>query len=113
MEHSLKTWPHEFDAIASGQKTFEARSTKDRSFGVGDILLLRKWDPSASNGFSRVGGYVKPGSDGGWHLWKERDAATIRAEVTYVLHGGRFGLPEDMCVMSIRVLTTLVATESL
>ena len=43
-EHDLKTWPEYFDAVASGQKTFEIRKD-DRNFRVGDTLRLRKFDP--------------------------------------------------------------------
>lgn len=43
--HELKTWPVYFGAVADGTKRFEVRSTKDRAFAVGDVLVLREWDP--------------------------------------------------------------------
>lgn len=42
--HDLKTWPVYFQPIIQGEKTFEIRSN-DRNFRVGDILLLREYDP--------------------------------------------------------------------
>lgn len=99
-EHDLKTWPHSWDATKRGEKTFEVRSNHDRDFAVGDVLLLRRWDPEARtlSGVGR-GGYVR----GGHPVLASVQADTIRATVTYVLHGGRFGLPHGVCVMSIRV----------
>ncbi|MFN3652593.1 MAG: ASCH/PUA domain-containing protein [Armatimonadota bacterium] len=42
--HELKIWPEYFEAIRTGKKTFEVRKD-DRGFQVGDLLLLREWDP--------------------------------------------------------------------
>lgn len=44
--HELKTWPHFFDAVARGAKTFEIREN-DRGFQTGDKMVLRKYDPDA------------------------------------------------------------------
>lgn len=103
LEHSLKTWPHEFDAVKRGEKTFEMRFCMDRDFGLGDTLLLRKWDPARDpgSGVSRPrGSYVSPD---GTTCWSKDEADTIRATVTHFLHGGRFGLPPGLCVMSLSV----------
>ena len=43
-EHDLKTWSPFYAAVASGAKTFELRKD-DRNYSVGDVLLLREWDP--------------------------------------------------------------------
>ena len=40
----LKTWREYFEAIARGTKTVELRKD-DRDFRVGDVLLLREYDP--------------------------------------------------------------------
>ncbi len=44
--HELKTWPKYFAAVRSGQKRFEIRRN-DREFKVGDILVLREFDPES------------------------------------------------------------------
>jgi len=81
--HELKCWPEPFEAIQRGDKTFELRRD-DRGFALGDTLVLREYKPE--------GGY--PGTYTG--------RQTTRSTVTYILHGGRFGLPPDLCVMAIR-----------
>lgn len=43
-EHELKCNPEYFARIGSGQKTFEIRKN-DRDFQVGDILVLKEYDP--------------------------------------------------------------------
>ena len=45
--HPLKVWPIYFNAVRSGEKTFEIREN-DRNFQRGDILHLREWDPDAA-----------------------------------------------------------------
>lgn len=102
MTHNLKTWPHEFDATRKELKTFEVRSNTDRSFGVGDILLLRKWDPADHGITKRHGAYI---SRTGWPDSDVNKADTISMRVTYILHGGRFGLPDGVCVMGIEPTT--------
>ena len=91
-EHRLKCWPSEFSAIERGDKHFEVRVNLDRDFSIGDTLVLEKWDPAMNQ---HSGGYVNaPGM--------MMTPASLRVLVTYILHGGRFGLPEGLCVMSIR-----------
>lgn len=55
IEHDLKTWPVFFQDVATGRKPFEVRQN-DRRFAVGDMLLLREWDPHRS---SYTGRYTK------------------------------------------------------
>jgi hypothetical protein len=43
----LKCWSVNWDAIARGEKTTEIRSTEDRTFAIGDVLELVRWDPVA------------------------------------------------------------------
>ena len=44
--HELKTWPQYFAAVRLGKKRFEIRRN-DRDFAVGDILVLREFDPES------------------------------------------------------------------
>lgn len=81
--HSLKTWPEHYEAIVAGTKRFEIRKD-DRGFKVGDVLTLLEWKPSAQV-------YTRRG---------------VSVRVTYLLHGPDFGLPADMCVMSIAPLSS-------
>lgn len=43
--HRLKSWPRFFEAVRSGEKTFEYR-INDRGFQKGDIIVLCEWDPA-------------------------------------------------------------------
>lgn len=79
MTHALKTWPEYFEALHSGEKTFEVRR-KDRPFKNGDRLLLQEWD-NVNECYT------------GRELW---------FEVTYILEGGQFGIQEGYVVMGIR-----------
>lgn len=53
-EHELKCHTEYFGRICSGQKTFEIRKN-DRDFQVGDILVLKEYDPA--KGWPDHGGY--------------------------------------------------------
>ena len=79
--HELKTWPEEFDAVASGKKRFEWRK-EDRGFAIGDIIWLRAWYP----------------------VTREYTGPELRMRVTYILRGPRFGVPEGYCIMSLGML---------
>lgn len=46
MRHELKILPEYFEAILSGDKSFEVRSTVDRTFNPSDELRLREWQYS-------------------------------------------------------------------
>src|SRR5678816_1901993 len=78
LTHALKTWPAEFLAVVDGAKRFEWRAN-DRDYHAGDLLRLMEWDP------------VFDGYTGAW----------VTVQVTYVLSGPAFGVPEGYCVMSI------------
>lgn len=89
--HELKTWPSVFEAVWDGRKTFEFRRN-DRDFAVGDILRLREWDPAIHN------------AAGSLDEWAQSKAygRELNVRVTYIAHGGQFGIPEHFCVMSFR-----------
>lgn len=80
MKHELKTWPEHFDATWAGKKTFEIR-LNDRDFKVGDVLKQRRFDPETET-FN--GDY-------------------LMRRVTYVLHGGQFGLADGYVCMSLDI----------
>ncbi|MBI4621062.1 MAG: DUF3850 domain-containing protein [Desulfobacterales bacterium] len=75
--HVLKCWPEEFQAIHDDRKLFEIR-VNDKDYHEGDILILHEWDPETQEYTHRVRPLM----------------------VTYMLQG-KFGLPENLCVMSI------------
>lgn len=78
MIHVLKTWPEPFEAVRRDLKRYEIRKA-DRPFAVGDKLHLREWDPEAET-YSGRG---------------------LLVTVTYLTPGGEWGLPADVCVMSL------------
>lgn len=83
--HVLRTDADPFDAIESGLKTWEFR-LNDRDFRVGDVLeLVRSPGPRDS----------VVGADG------RRRITYLQMRVTYLLPGGRYGIPEGYCIMSI------------
>jgi hypothetical protein len=88
MLHELKTWPEYFGPVWEGRKTFELRNN-DRHFQEGDELVLREYDP--------ISGY---------------SGRRIYAKVGFVLSGGFFGLPENLCIMSILHTKMLDVDES-
>lgn len=75
--HRLKTWPCYFQPILDGTKRFDLREN-DRDFRVGDILELAEYDPEVSGYTGRF----------------------LSKKVTFLIQG-IFGLPEDVCVMSV------------
>jgi hypothetical protein len=85
--HELKCWPPYFEHILLGQKTFEVRSIADRSFAVGDKLLLREFDGSLL--------YREPVTEG-------YTGRTCERLVTYVLGDGDFGIQEGHVVLGLR-----------
>ncbi len=89
--HTLKVWPEFYDAIQAGVKTWEFRRD-DRGFRVGDELVLEEWLPADRPPFNGRYGYT----DDTFTVVK-----AIRVKVTYILHGGRLGVPKGFCIMSI------------
>ena len=77
--HHLKTWPEHFDLIVGEYKTFEIRKN-DRGFEVGDTLCLQEWNPRT----------------------RKYTGDEVRVHVSHMIQG-EFGLPDDVCVMSVRV----------
>ena len=86
MEHELKTDPEVFDAVKSGEKTFEIR-LNDRNFKVGDVLFLRKT--------KHTGAQMLTG------MPLEYTGDELRRTVKYILYGPIYGLAADWVIMSI------------
>mgnify|MGYP003403112388 CR=1 FL=1 len=78
MIHSLKTWPEYFEAVLSGKKNFEVRKN-DRDYNVGHVLILKEWNPETESYTGRE----------------------IARGVSYILHGGSFGIESGTVVMSL------------
>lgn len=76
--HCVKCWVGVFDDVRSGRKSFEYR-LNDRDYQVGDVLVLQEYNPEYDSLSGRV----------------------HEVRVTYLLPGGKFGVPEKYCVMGI------------
>lgn len=75
--HELKIDPEPYLAIIRGLKSHEWRKDDRGGYAVGDILVLREWQPTT--------GYT---------------GNVFRVVVTYVSRD--YGVPEGWCVMSVR-----------
>ena len=88
MIHELKTWPEYFQAIVQGDKTFDLRRD-DRKFMPGDHIKLLEYVPAGT-------GVYQPNSIGHY------TGAHITLKITYVMHGGRFGLENGYCILGFQ-----------
>ena len=84
-KHELKAWPVYFEPIMEGCKCCDLRFD-DRGYQVGDVLLLREWDPLA----------------------QEYTGRSIIAEVLHVMKDTRFGLKPGWVCLSIEVDSILI-----
>ena len=78
MTHELKTHRQYFNEIWDRKKLFEVRFD-DRNYQIGDTVRLLDYDPD-TNTFSDK---------------------TIRADISYKLEGGHFGVEKGYCVLSL------------
>ena len=79
MTHELKCLVEPFQAKWDGDKNWEFRKN-DRDYKIGDILKEREYDAEKN-------------------VYSSRE---ILEEVTWILHGGTFGVPEGYVIMSTR-----------
>lgn len=91
-EHELKCWPQFFRALQTGDKNFEVRRN-DRKFAVGDVLILREWEPH-----DRWNGMGMDDDEPAGHY---TSAVPLRRVVKYILPGGRFGIDPGVVVMGL------------
>lgn len=80
-KHELKIWPEYFKQSQLGHKNFELR-LNDRDFKVGDLLLLKEWDPEK----------------------KEYTNEYLIREIMYILKKPGFGLEANYCILSLRAV---------
>ncbi len=88
-EHELKIYPSHFGAVRLGVKTFEVRQA-DRDYQLGDVLVLREFDPDPHRRFRES-------------EWTGYTGEQIRARVTYIYIIGQYILSPPLAVMAIRL----------
>ncbi len=88
MTHELKILPVYFQAVLSGDKTFEVRENSDRGFQKGDTVFLNETKDYESNS----------GPSGNF----------ITAEILYV---SNFNQKENIVVFSFKVLNKTIVEE--
>lgn len=79
MIHELKTWPKFFNRVVDEGKTFEVRYN-DRDYQSGDLLVLKEFDPDTESFTGKA----------------------AKARITYVLHGGDWGIESGYVVLGIK-----------
>jgi hypothetical protein len=67
--------------VAEGRKRFEVRKD-DRTFEVGDTLVLREWDDIATERYT---------------------GRQVRVQVTYLMPGGQFGVMHGYVVLGVEL----------
>lgn len=92
-EHELKTWPIPFQAVLDGTKRHEIR-VDDRDFREGDVLHLREYDARDV--------LIEETMNLGPRGYTGRE---LRVRVLFKSRGGTWGLPPNLCVLSIEPCT--------
>lgn len=82
--HDLKSVPEVFQHAMNGTKTHEFRRN-DRDFALGDIIVLNEYEPEMD----------------------DYSGAYVRAVISNITYGPDFGIPDQHCVFSFRVLSTM------
>lgn len=78
--HDLKTWPIYYNRVVSGDKMFELRKN-DRDFQTGDMVTLKEYDLLSNSYTGRFKTF----------------------EISYILHGGQFGIEPGYCVFGLHI----------
>lgn len=87
-EHEIKAWPEFYTPVERGEKTLELR-LNDRNYQVGDVLLLREYEPLTTSHTNQFTAFYTGRSS--------------RYLVTHIIHGGPWLTP-GYVAMSIRRL---------
>lgn len=117
--HDLKCWPEPFQAVVDGTKRHEVRRA-DRDFKVGDVLDLREWDPTTHAVYDHAIDCAYQGGVSDCNCNREAvrevpigyTGRSAQARITYVSAAGTWGLPADLCVLSIALLNVLTITSN-
>ena len=86
IRHNLKILPIYFEDVLSGKKSFELRKD-DRYYNVGDMFILREWDPDkgyTGRDFTDVISYII------------RDCPGYGLMDGYVIFGWQYGKRDEM-----------------
>jgi hypothetical protein len=83
--HRLKTLAPYWERVQSCQKKFEVRQN-DRDFQVGDILELEYYEKTPAPKYYN---WIPP---------------ILVAKITYILHGGQFGIENEYCILGIELI---------
>ena len=95
--HELKTWADPFEAVWDGRKQYEIRKD-DRDFHVGDSLHLFEFVPhDRCEGSGHYDFRQCCETPHGLYTGRE-----LHARVTYKTEGGKWGLPQGLCVLGIK-----------
>lgn len=98
--HEMKLNANYFDAVLSGEKSFEVRRD-DRGFQRGDVVILRKWGyDDVFRSCRYLDRHVGAAID-------NEDTHTIRAIISYVLTGGQHGIEPGYVVLGLAEITEL------
>ncbi|AQS10595.1 hypothetical protein CLOBY_27400 [Clostridium saccharobutylicum] len=79
--HYKKILPQYFNEVVNGNKPFELR-VDDCNYKVGDTLVLKEFKPKINEEFT---------------------GREISKEISYVLHGGQYGLEKDYCILGLKL----------
>lgn len=92
-EHELKTLAPYWDALRTGEKTFEVRRD-DRGFQRGDTVALHRMSDDRPSQYD----------SGPSHDPRYGYKRTLRFTITYILTGGQLGIEPGYVVMGLRKL---------
>ena len=90
-DYDVKSWPQFFQPMIDGVKKHDMRNKRDREYKVGDIMLLREFDPFG-------GGYT---------------GRSARFRITYITSNdtpcalSSVGLGDDMAILSVELLESV------